>query len=309
MATDDADRVSTSRDTVERARLRAQRAREAADLAEAAAAAAEEAAAAADRAKAAAAALDADDEDAFSEPEAVGLDKTDDEPAADEADATVGELVDDKADDDEGDDGEGDDKGSEGVDDEAAGSGDAEAESHPAPARRLGAALAGLATTRPTRATLIAAAAAALLIAAVVVNAVLFFQHRSAVDEQKRLDAFVVAARQGVVNMTSIDHTRAKADVDRVLAQSTGDFKADFLKRSRDFVDVVQKSQVTTKGQVSEAGVEKVNPDGSVVVLVASTSKVTNAAGAKDEDRSWRLRVTMVDGKPGPKMAKVEFVP
>ena len=62
-----------------------------------------------------------------------------------------------------------------------------------------------------------------------VVNAVLFFQHRSAVDEQKRLDAFVVAARQ-VVNMTSIDHTRAKADVDRVLAQSTGTSRADFLK-------------------------------------------------------------------------------
>lgn len=273
--------MSSAHSAVDRARLRAQRAREAADLAEAAAAAAEEAAAAADRAKAAAQALEADDEDALNEPvevEAASLDETDDEPAFD--------AVDEKTDVDEK------------AEDEAA-----------APDRRLSAVLAGLVTTRPTRATLIAAAVAALLIAGVVVNAVLFSQHRSAVDEQKRLDAFVVAARQGVVNMTSIDHTRAKADVDRVLAQSTGDFKADFLKRSNDFVNVVQKSQVTTKGQVSDAGVEKVNPDGSVVVLVASTSKVTNAAGAKDEDRSWRLRVTMVDGKPGPKMAKVEFVP
>lgn len=281
MATDDADGVSSAHSAVDRARLRAQRAREAADLAEAAAAAAEEAAAAADRAKAAAQALEADDEDALNEPvevEAASLDETDDEPAFD--------AVDEKTDVDEK------------AEDEAA-----------APDRRLSAVLAGLVTTRPTRATLIAAAVAALLIAGVVVNAVLFSQHWSAVDEQKRLDAFVVAARQGVVNMTSIDHTRAKADVDRVLAQSTGDFKADFLKRSNDFVNVVQKSQVTTKGQVSDAGVEKVNPDGSVVVLVASTSKVTNAAGAKDEDRSWRLRVTMVDGKPGPKMAKVEFVP
>jgi Mce-associated membrane protein len=291
VATDDADGVSTSRDAVDRARLRAQRAREAADLAEAAAAAAEEAAAAADRAQAAAQALEADDEDALGEPvgkvEAVSLEKTDDEPVED-GDTDETDEVDEV--------------------DEADGKDEAVSEKSVAD-RGFGAALAGLATTRPTRATLIAAATAVLLIAAVVVNAVLFFQHRSAVDEQKRLDAFVVAARQGVVNMTSIDHTRAKADVDRVLAQSTGDFKADFLKRSRDFVDVVQKSQVTTKGQVSEAGVEKVNPDGSVVVLVASTSKVTNAAGAKDEDRSWRLRVTMVAGKAGPKMAKVEFVP
>ena len=49
--------------------------------------------------------------------------------------------------------------------------------------------------------------------------------------------------------------------------------------------------------------------DDSAVVLVAATSEVTNAAGAKEESRAWRLSVTVtrVDGEL--KMSKVEFVP
>jgi Mce-associated membrane protein len=48
----------------------------------------------------------------------------------------------------------------------------------------------------------------------------------------------------------------------------------------------------------------------SAVVLVATTSRVTNSAGAQQEPRAWRLSVNLARGDGGQvKMSKVEFVP
>jgi Mce-associated membrane protein len=47
----------------------------------------------------------------------------------------------------------------------------------------------------------------------------------------------------------------------------------------------------------------------TAVVLVSATSRVTNAAGAKQEPRTWRLSVNLQRDGGQIKMAKVEFVP
>ena len=44
-------------------------------------------------------------------------------------------------------------------------------------------------------------------------------------------------------------------------------------------------------------------------VLVAAASTITNAQGAKDDPRSWRLIVSMARDGDQIKMAKVEFAP
>jgi Mce-associated membrane protein len=49
--------------------------------------------------------------------------------------------------------------------------------------------------------------------------------------------------------------------------------------------------------------------DDSALVLVAATSRVTNAAGAKQEPRAWRLAVNLQREGDQIKMSKVEFVP
>lgn len=46
----------------------------------------------------------------------------------------------------------------------------------------------------------------------------------------------------------------------------------------------------------------------SAVVLVVASERVTNAAGAKDEPREFRLRVTVSPDGDQLKMSKVEFV-
>ena len=148
-----------------------------------------------------------------------------------------------------------------------------------------------------------------LVVGVAVINVLLFTADRDHSAEQDDRIAFVQAAKQGVVNMTSIDFNNARRDVQRVIDGSTGEFRKDFEGRSASFVDVVTKSKVSTEGEIQNAGIEKVNSDGSAVVLIASTSKVNNEAGAQNEQRAWRLRVTVMPSEGQLKMSKVEFVP
>ncbi|WP_156685879.1 hypothetical protein [Mycobacterium sp. Marseille-P9652] len=133
--------------------------------------------------------------------------------------------------------------------------------------------------------------------------------HRDAIAHQKREAAFVAGAKKGVVNMISLDFTKAKADVQRVIDSSTGQFRDEFQQRADDFIAVVEQSKAITDGKVTAAGVESI-ADNSAVVLVAATSHVTNSPPGKDEPpKIWRLRVTVDDAGGQYKMSKVEYVP
>jgi Mce-associated membrane protein len=107
----------------------------------------------------------------------------------------------------------------------------------------------------------------------------------------------------------SLDFNNAQADVERIIANTTGQFKTDFETQAADFVKVAQDSKVITDVTVTATAVESMTPS-SAVALVAATSRVTNASGAQQEPRAWRLSVNLerVDGGQI-KMAKVEFVP
>ncbi len=138
--------------------------------------------------------------------------------------------------------------------------------------------------------------------------ALMVWQHHRANAQRAHDGAFIEAARAGVVALLSIDHNRARADVQRVLDLSTGDFRADFESRADDFVETAEKSKAVTKGSVSAAALESVQPD-KAVVLVAAASQVTNANGARDDPRPWRMSVTVTRDGGQLKMSDVEFVP
>jgi Mce-associated membrane protein len=134
------------------------------------------------------------------------------------------------------------------------------------------------------------------------------WQHHDATERGQRAARFVAGARQGVVNMTSLDFNKAKEDVQRVLDSSTGEFRDDFQQRAKDFTTVVEQSKVVTEGTVNAAALESMDKH-SASVLVSATSKITNSAGAKDEPRAWRLRVTVTEDGGQYKMSKVDFIP
>jgi Mce-associated membrane protein len=132
--------------------------------------------------------------------------------------------------------------------------------------------------------------------------------HRQALRHQQRASEFAAAARQGVVALFSIDHNKAKEDVQRILDNSTGQFRDDFQHEADDFTTAAQESNVVTVGTVQAAAVESMTDD-SAVVLVAATSTVTNAAGAKQDPRPWRLSISVARDGDQIKISKVEFVP
>ena len=133
------------------------------------------------------------------------------------------------------------------------------------------------------------------------------WQHHNVLQERQRSAAFVAAARQGVINLTSLDFNRAKEDVQRVLDSATGQFRDDFQKRADDFASVVKDSKAVTEGSVAATAVESMDQD-SAVVLVLSNERVTNLAGAKDQPRTFRFRVSVVHEGDDLKVSKVEFV-
>ena len=108
--------------------------------------------------------------------------------------------------------------------------------------------------------------------------------------------------------LMSLDFKKAKEDVERIIDNSTGQFKDDFEAQAPEFTKVAESSKVITEADVNATGVESMTDD-TAVVLVAVTSHITNAAGAKQDPRTWRLSVDMARDGDRIKMSKVEFVP
>jgi Mce-associated membrane protein len=128
--------------------------------------------------------------------------------------------------------------------------------------------------------------------------------HRS--EEQNRM--FLQVARQGALNLTSIDYAHAEADVQRILDSSTGTFYDDFEKRSRPFVEVVKQAQAKSEGIIIESGIESQRGD-EARVLIAVTVNTSTTAAPTAEPRAWRMRISVQKVGDGAKVSNVEFVP
>lgn len=156
----------------------------------------------------------------------------------------------------------------------------------------------------------IVAAVFAILLTLVFVAAsgYMVWQHRLTQQEQQRTAEFTAAARQSVVTLMSLNFNNAQEDVQRIIDNSTGQFKQDFEAQAEDFTQVAKDSKVVTEVTVNVASLKSMT-DNNATALVSATSRVTNTAGANQEPRSWRLMVDLVREGDQIKMSKVEFVP
>jgi Mce-associated membrane protein len=126
-------------------------------------------------------------------------------------------------------------------------------------------------------------------------------------ETQHQRALFVAVARQGAVNLTTIDYNEADADVQRILNSATGGFYDDFSKRSQPFVDVLKQTRSKSEGTVTEAGLESEHGD-TAQVLVAVTVKTANAGAQEQAPRLWRMRIGVQRVGDGAKVSNVEFV-
>jgi Mce-associated membrane protein len=125
--------------------------------------------------------------------------------------------------------------------------------------------------------------------------------------QERQQSMFVQVARQGAVNLTTIDYAHADADVQRILDSATGGFYDDFAQRAQPFIDVVKKAQSKSQGNVTEAGLESEHGDSAQVLVAVSVN--TTVAGTPDpQPRAWRMRVTVQQAGDGAKVSNVEFV-
>src|SRR5271168_4278908 len=125
---------------------------------------------------------------------------------------------------------------------------------------------------------------------------------------QAQRSQLVQAARQGALNLTTIDWQRADADVQRILGSATGEFYDDFAKRSQPFIELVKQAKSISVGTVSEAGLESQTADTAQVLVAVSVT--TSYAGAPQPDpHAWRMRLSVQRVGDQVKVSNVEFVP
>jgi Mce-associated membrane protein len=126
-------------------------------------------------------------------------------------------------------------------------------------------------------------------------------------ESSAKRDLFVRVARQGAVNLTTINYTQVDADVQRIVDLSTGAFRDDFEQRSKPFIDVVKAAQSKSEGTVTDAGLESERGD-SAQVLVAISVK-SRTAGGEEAPREWRMRIEVRSVGSDAKVSNVVFVP
>jgi Mce-associated membrane protein len=132
------------------------------------------------------------------------------------------------------------------------------------------------------------------------------------VHQSQKADAqrsqFLQVARQGALNLTTIDWQHADADVRRILDGATGEFYDDFTKRSQPFIQVVKQAKASTVGTITEAGLESETVD-TAQALVAVTVQTSNAGETDHEPRAWRMRIYVQRVGDQVKVSNVGFVP
>jgi Mce-associated membrane protein len=134
------------------------------------------------------------------------------------------------------------------------------------------------------------------------------FREHQIHQAQEQRELMIQVGRQGAVNLTTIDWQHADADIKRILDSATGGFYDDFAKRSKPFLDVVQKAQSKSVGTVTEAGLEAQSGD-QAEVLVAVSVTTTSVAGPEPDPRRWRMRMFVQKIGNDAKISNVVFVP
>jgi Mce-associated membrane protein len=151
-------------------------------------------------------------------------------------------------------------------------------------------------------------AAGIAVLGLIAMSAFFLYQDRMMDRYHQQQREFAAAARQGVVNLMSLDFNNAQSDIQRVIDGTTGEFHDDFASSTGDFLTVMKESQVVTTATVNATAVETMSDD-SAIVLVAATSQVANSVSKQPNPRIWRLSVTVNRVDDQIKMSKVEFVP
>jgi Mce-associated membrane protein len=158
------------------------------------------------------------------------------------------------------------------------------------------------------RRQLVAAALGGLVAAAAVATVVQALEYRADAERDSARSDAVAAAGSVAVGLATISPKTAAHDIEALAALGTEDFAKDLRTNLDQQVELIKKNRVSSTGEIREAGLVSLE-DGKASVAVAIASTVTNRAGAKGEQRWYRMTIQLEQQEDGSWLAsEVEFV-
>jgi Mce-associated membrane protein len=163
--------------------------------------------------------------------------------------------------------------------------------------------------SRPQSRSTGSAAALVVAVIAVVLIAMMAIDHHKHRDRRVDERELVEGAKSAAQILISPNGANAEQSAAAILDRATGEWYDEFSKNQDAFAGVLAQSNTIAEGTVLAGGLEKRTSDGGATVLVAARSAVSNSAGADNEQRTWRLRVDVVNVDGVVKVSHVEVVP
>ncbi|GAA1051679.1 hypothetical protein GCM10009570_02670 [Dietzia natronolimnaea] len=116
-------------------------------------------------------------------------------------------------------------------------------------------------------------------------------------------------ASEVMTRLMTIRQETLTEDVDRIVEMIEGDFSEQFTPRRDSYEEVVETTAVVADGVVSAAAVEQSTPERAEVIM-AIDQTIGNPRSQEDQDRQYRVRVTVNRHDDGEmKVSGVNFIP
>jgi Mce-associated membrane protein len=115
---------------------------------------------------------------------------------------------------------------------------------------------------------------------------------RSQDDLQSSRAAAVNAASDEVVDLLTVEHSSAAADLKKLLAGATAGFHDQLQQQAASFQQALAQGKVVSSGSIAAAALVSMTGD-TAVVTIAAKATVKNAASPAGEARNYRLTVTV----------------
>lgn len=113
-------------------------------------------------------------------------------------------------------------------------------------------------------------------------------------EEQERLAAVVDAATVQVTAFLNLDHRKPQESFDQVIAGSTGAFRSQFEKSTKDLAEQLSKAKSVQESEVLWTGVVAADADSATVSVAASGTVRNTYTEGKDAARNYRLQLELV---------------
>lgn len=151
---------------------------------------------------------------------------------------------------------------------------------------------------------------AALILVSVLIalaGGVALWGHKRDAAADRAADAALAAAKDCVAATQAPDAKAAAASATKIMDCATGDFATQAKIYGGVLVDAYQAANAQVQVSDMRAAVERQNPDGTIDVLVAVRTKLSNA-GQEAEEQGYRLRVRMAQDGGVYKVARMDQV-